>query len=162
MGPLEIIWPQAPAQGGPSRAGCQGVFPDELWVVQATCSSAQSPSQWNMFSGETCFHSKTCFQVFRRTLPQFVPVSSDLILSLGITGKRLALSVCFTPSVGVIVQINRQLLQSLFLGLQAQLVCRQCWLMSYWVLYSAAAGTDHPRWTVVQKERGNILYGTFG
>lgn len=69
---------------------------------------------------------------------QFVPVSSDLVLSLGITEKRLALSVCFTPSVQVIVQINRQVLQSLCLGLQACPVCRQCWPMSYWVLCSAA------------------------
>lgn len=94
---------------------------------------------------------------------QFVLVTADLILSLGITEKRLALSTCFTPSLQVVVQINRQVLQSLCLRLQAWLVCKQCWLMSYWVLCSAA----DLHWSsqvsrVVQRERGNILYGTFG
>lgn len=110
----------------------------------------------------THHHSKTCFQVL--DLP--VSVCSSHLWFGPVTGhqwKRLALSICFTPCLQVVVQINRQMVQSLCSGLQARPVCRQCWLISSWGLCSAAGW----HWSsqvgrVVQREKGNILYGTFG
>lgn len=77
------------------------------------------------------------------SLFQFVPIASESVLSLGITEKRLALSICFTPSLQVFVRMNRQVLHAWgfkhdqFVGSAGSCLTGFC--------ASLQAGTDHPR-----------------
>lgn len=124
VGPLEILWPQALPKEAHLELDAQECFQMDFTGIQFQCSV-----------------TITVKHVFRywTLLFQFVPVTSDLGLSLSTSAK------------------------SLCSGLRAWPVCRQCWLLSYWGLCSAAGWHSSSQvGTVVQRERGNILYGTFG
>lgn len=59
----------------------------------------------NLFQSSLTITVKHVFRYWT-LLFQFVPIISDLVLSLSISEKRLSLSICFTPCLQVVVQIN--------------------------------------------------------